>query len=86
MKKIFVLLAIVAFTGTMAVTAVRAMDKESVIVTNNLDENVLRIADQGVQPTDSTNPECTKKAEKKCSADCTKPCCAKKESCKKKQQ
>ena len=88
MKKLFILIALVAFTGTTVVTAVKAMDKDEVTVTDNFDKEVLWTADEGVQPADTTNPECIKKAdgEKKCSSDCKKTCCAKKAECKKKAQ
>ena len=86
MKKLFVIIAIVAFAGTLLTSAITANANEEITVYNNPIENVLQSADQGIQPADTTKPECTKHAdgEKKCSPDCKKACCAKKEECKKK--
>ncbi|MBN1181337.1 MAG: hypothetical protein JXB49_03555 [Bacteroidales bacterium] len=84
MKKIFVLLALVAFTGTIVVSAVTTKGEEVVSVYNNPVQNILQSADQGYQPTDTIKSECPKKAaegDKKCSPDCKKKSSEKKSEC-----
>lgn len=81
MKRIFIVLALMVFTGTMVVSAVEAMTSDVVTEYSIPDEDPKKASAD--KDGDADAKECDKKAETKkaCDPGCTKTCCAKKSSC-----